>query len=411
MQKKIAILHFAYPPNIGGVEILIREHAKILSEMGYQVSIITGDGEEKNPKINFVKIPKIQSILKFSPALYEKIVEKGVVDDDFYSLADTIKSKLSNYLDQQDVIIIHNMLTLVHNLPFLYFIKQYFEKNPDKKLIVWAHDQTYIDGENILKEKPGVNLNQEQKDLLLKPISKAGYVIISETFKDLLMKVMDLSKNQTVVIPDGINLQKFLEIDESIWKVVQEKELLSSYPLILSPVNIIFRKNLEYCLDTIFFLKKYFPNIKYIISGQVSIHRKNQGYYEKLIAQIDRLGLKDNIVFLKDYFERSLENSEIHDLYDLSDLMFFFSKGENFGLPLLEAALTSTPAFVSSLKVFQEIGENNLYNVDTVNQTAEQTALFVKNFLETDKVIQLMKTVRQKYNLETIIKNQLAPLL
>ena len=48
--KKIALLHYAYPPNIGGVEILIREHAKILSEMGYQVSVITGDGEEKNPK-------------------------------------------------------------------------------------------------------------------------------------------------------------------------------------------------------------------------------------------------------------------------------------------------------------------------------------------------------------------------
>ncbi|VVA43811.1 conserved hypothetical protein [Candidatus Roizmanbacteria bacterium] len=409
--KKIALLHYAYPPNIGGVEILIREHAKILSEMGYQVSVITGDGEEKNPKINFVKIPEIQSILKFNPVLYEKIIEKGIIDDNFYSLAKTIQDKLESHLDQQDVIIVHNMFTLVHNLPFVYFLKNYLKKNPNKKLIVWSHDQTYIDGENILKEKPGVNLNKEERDLLLKPINNAIYVIISNTFKDLLVKVMDLSKNQTVVIPDGINLQKFLEIDDSIWKVVQEKQLLSSYPLVLSPVNIIFRKNLEYCLDTIFFLKKYFPNIKYIISGQVSNHRKNQGYYEKLLAQINELDLKNNVVFLKDSFERSLENSEIHDLYDLSDLVLFFSNGENFGLPLLEAALTSTPAFVSDLKVFKEIGGNNLFNIEVNKQTAEQTALFVKNFLETDKVIQLKKTVRQKYNLETIIKNQLIPLL
>lgn len=409
--KKIALLHYAYPPNVGGVEIILREHAKILSETNFQVTIITGDGVEKNLKINFIKIPEIQSILKFNPPLYEKIVEKGIIDDDFYSLADTIKNKLESYLDQQDVIIIHNMLTLVHNLPFVYFIKQYIEKNPNKKLIVWTHDQTYIDGENILKEKPGVNLNQEQKDLLLKPINKAVYVVISETFNDLLVKVMDLSKNQTVVIPDGINLQKFLEIDDSIWNVVQEKQLLSSYPLVLSPVNIIFRKNLEYCIDAIFFLKKYFPDIKYIISGQVSNHRKNQGYFEKLLAQINKLNLKDNIVFLKDSFKRSLENSEVHDLYDLSDLMLFFSKGENFGLPLLEAALTSTPAFVSNLKVFKEIGENNLYNVDTESQTPEQTAEIIKTFLETDKVTKLKKTARQKYSLETIIKNQLIPLL
>ncbi|EKE15397.1 MAG: glycosyl transferase group 1 [uncultured bacterium] len=409
--KKIALLHYAYPPNIGGVEILLREHAKILVEMGYQVSVITGDGEEKNPKINFVKIPEIQSILKFNPQLYEKIVEKGIVDDEFYSLVKIIQDNLESHLNKQDVIIIHNMLTLIHNLPFVYFLKNYFKKKPNKKLIVWAHDQTYIDGENILKEKQGVNLNPEEKDLLLKPINNAIYVIISETFKELLVKVMDLSKNKTFVVPDGIDLKKFLEIDDSIWKVVKEKQLLSSFPLILSPVNILYRKNLEYCFDVVFQLKKFFPNIRYIISGKVSNHRKNQGYFEGLLTQIDKLNLKENVIFLNDHFDRSLENSEIHDLYDLSDLVLFFSKGENFGLPLLEAALTSTPVFVSNLKVFKEIGGNNLFNIDSNNQTSEQTADYIKNFLETDKIIQLKKTARQKYNLETIIKEKLVPLL
>lgn len=409
--KKIALLHYAYPPNVGGVEILLKEHAKILSEMGHQVSIITGDGEESNPKINFVRVPEIQSILKFNPTLYEKIVEKGIVDDDFYSLAKTIQDKLESQLDNQDVIIVHNMLTLIHNLPFVFFLKNYLKKNPNKKLIVWAHDQTYIDGENILGEKPGVNLNQEEKDLLLKPVDSATYVIISETFKSLLTKVMDLSNNQVKVIPDGINLKKFLEIDDSIWKVTKEQRLLSAFPLILSPVNILARKNLEYCFDIVFFLKKYFPNIRYIISGQVSNHRKNQGYFESLMTQIEKLGLKENIIFLKDHFHKSLENSEIHDLYDLSDLVFFFSKGENFGLPLLEAALTSTPAFISNLNVFKEIGGNNVFNIEVDKQTAEQTAEVIKNFLKTNKVIQLKKVARQKFNLETIIEKKLVPLL
>ena len=302
------------------------------------------------------------------------------------------------------------MLTLIHNLPFISFLKDYFKNNPSKKLIVWAHDQTYIDGENILPEKPGVNLNPEEKDLLLKPFDNAIYVAISETFKELLTKVMDLSKNQTIIIPDGVDLRKFLEIDDSIWQVFHEKQLLAGFPLVLSPVNIIFRKNLEYCLDIIFHLKKQYPDIKYIISGQVSNHRKNQGYYETLIKKIEQLDLKTNIIFLKDHFDRSLENSEVHDLYDLSDLVFFFSKGENFGLPLIESALTNTPAFVSGLKVFKEIGGNNLFSIDVENQSAEQLATFIKNFIESDKIIQLKKTVRQKYNLETIIKERLIPL-
>jgi len=409
--KKIALLHYAYPPNIGGVEILLREHAKILSENNYQVSIITGDGEEKNSKINLIKIPEIQSILKFNPPLYEKIVEKGIINEEFYSLVKTIQNKIESHLDQQDVIIIHNMMTLIHNLPFNYFLKDYIKRNPGKKYIFWCHDQTYVDGEIILRQKEGVNLNPEGKKLLIEPIENVIYVAISETFKDLLCQVMNISKDKVQVIPDGIDLKKFLEIDDSIWKIVKEKQLISSFPLILSPVNILYRKNLDYCLDVIFFLKKSFPDIKYIISGQSSAHRKNQSYYEGLLKKIKVLDLKSNIIFLKDYLNRSLENSEVHDLYQLSDLIFFFSKGENFGLPLIEAAFTKTPAFVSNLKVFKEIGGNNIFNIDNNVESAEKTSKFVKKFLETDKVIQLKKSVRQKYNLETIIMTQLIPIL
>ena len=96
--KKISLLHYAYPPNIGGVEILLREHAKILSESGFSVTIITGDGEEKNSEINLVKIPEIQSILKFNPLLYEKIIEKGIIDDEFHLLVKTIQNKIEKYL-------------------------------------------------------------------------------------------------------------------------------------------------------------------------------------------------------------------------------------------------------------------------------------------------------------------------
>jgi len=40
--KKIAILHFAYPPNIGGVESMIQEHAQMLTYLNYDVTLVTG---------------------------------------------------------------------------------------------------------------------------------------------------------------------------------------------------------------------------------------------------------------------------------------------------------------------------------------------------------------------------------
>jgi len=131
--KKIALMHFAYPPNIGGVEGMVKEHAEILTNLGYDVTIITGSGEEKNPAIKLVVIPELQSVLSFNPFLQEKILDKGVIDDDFYKLADTIDQGLERALEKTDVIIVHNMITIVRNLPFVYVFKNFVKKYPKKK--------------------------------------------------------------------------------------------------------------------------------------------------------------------------------------------------------------------------------------------------------------------------------------
>ena len=51
MKKKIALIHYAYPPHIGGVEIVIRDHAFILDDFGYDVTILTGSGKKQHQNI------------------------------------------------------------------------------------------------------------------------------------------------------------------------------------------------------------------------------------------------------------------------------------------------------------------------------------------------------------------------
>ena len=409
--KRIAILHYAYPPKIGGVEVLISQHAKILSKIGYKVTIIAGFGKETDKNINFIQIPEIQSIMSFDKSLYKKIVRKGIVDEDFYLLYKNIKTKLAKILDKQDTIIIHNMTTLVHNLPFIFFIKEYAKANPQKNFLLWTHDETFIDGPRILKKKPGVNLNKFLKELLIQPIPQATYIVISQTFKKLLLKVMPIPHEKVKVIPNGIYLQRFLEIDGSIWKIIEEKNLLSSFPLIISPVNILERKNLEYSIETIFYLKKTFPKIKYIITGKPSAHRKNIEYKEKILQLIKKLNLGKNVILLGEIFKRALKDSEVHDLYDISDLIFYFSKAENFGLPILEATLAKTPIFASNLPVFEEIADDYIFKINFEKIPPAKLAQSIKKFIKTNKFLQYNYIVRTKYNLEEIVKKQLIPLL
>ncbi len=410
MNKKIAILHFTYPPNIGGVEGMVKEHAEILTNLGYDITVVTGSGEETNPKIKLVIIPELQSVMNFNPFLQEKILNKGVVDEEFYKLASQIEQRLEKALEKIDVVVVHNMITIVRNLPFVFAFKNFVKKYPKKKYFGWIHDHSYIN-EFQIKDLDKIVNSKFERDLLTMPIKNLTYILISESFREPFIKLMGLHDGETVVIPNGIDIKHFLEIDDLIWEIIDKYQLLKKFPLILSPVNILERKNIDYCLDIIYELKKTYPQIGYVITGKPSTHRSTVEYYDRLKKKINNFELKDNVMFFNDFLNRALMRTEIHDLYQIADMIFFLSKSENFGLPLLEAALTKTAILVSDLKVFREVGGDFVKYLDYKTILPEKAASEIKNFLETSLRVRMNYRSRTRYDLKTILKEKFIPLL
>lgn len=408
--KKLALVHFAYPPNIGGVESMIKEQAEIFVNLGFDVTVLTGSGEEKNPKIKLVVIPELQSVLSFNPFLQEKLLREGSIDDDFYKLADKIGSELEKSLDKIDIVIVHNMMTIVRNLPFVHAFKEYVKKYPKKRFFAWTHDHSYIN-EFQIRDVETVSHSKFEREILTTPIKNLHYILISESFREPFLELMGLTQENTTVIPDGIDIKQFLEIDDLIWEVVEKYDLTNSFPLVLSPVNIMDRKNLEYCIDIIGALKTHYPKIKYVITGKPSKHHSTQVYLDSLIKQIDKLGLKKNVVFFNDFLTRALARTEVHDLYQIADIIFFLSKSENFGLPLLEASLTKTPIFVSDLKVFREVGGDFIKYLDYKNISPAEAAEYVKEFLDGSRRVKMNYYCRTRFELKTVLKEKFLPLI
>lgn len=408
--KKIALLHFAYPPNTGGVETLIKEHAGFLTELNFDVTIFTGSGEEKNPRIKLIVIPELQSVMNFNAPLQDKILKKGTIDDDFYQLAKLIEQKLENVLQPFDVIIVHNMLTIVRNLPFIFAFTEYVKKNPNKKYIAWTHDHSYI-SEFKIKDLATVVNSELEKRLLITPINGVKYIAISESFKKPLIQLMNLKTEDVEVIPNGINIKRFLEIDDSIWTVAEKYKFTESFPIIVSPVNILGRKKLDYCIDIINCLRAEFPNLLYIITGNPSRHHSTNEYFNQLKKQVSNYHLEKNVLFLTEIFNKALSDSEIHDFYSFSDAIFLFSESENFGLPLLEAFLTRTAIFTSDLSVFHEIAGDFVNYIDYKTIDPKQAAAIILSYIKNNKIILANKLTRTKYNLESIIQKRLIPLL
>jgi glycosyltransferase involved in cell wall biosynthesis len=408
---KVMLMHYAYPPSMGGVEILLQEQAHILANLRYDVTVLTGSGEDDNPEVKVIAEPKLMSVLQQDPALQKRFVAEGVIDETFLKLSDDIRAILEKHVADQDTVIVHNMATLIHNLPFLKALKAYVADHPEQNIIIWAHDQTFVDEGRIKYDKEGVNLSPEQKDLLLSPIQGVRYVTISRTFRSLFSQIMGIPEKSIVVIPNGINLKRFYALDDESWKVIKQGKMFSAYPLLFSPVNILQRKNVLYCLDIVAALKKSYPNLMYVVTGKPSIHRSIDNHYEELIAKITEHQLEDHVLFLKEKLTGSVSHSLIKALYSLADAVLYFSKQENFGLPILESLLFKTPIFTSHLAVFKEIGEDYLTYIDYTTTSPATVAQLIHERIERDTVGILHAKIRKDYNLERITETLVVPLL
>jgi glycosyltransferase involved in cell wall biosynthesis len=407
--KKITLLHFSYPPNIGGVEVFIKEQAKILAKLGYEITILTGSGKEIDPSIRLIQIPELQSIYNTNQALYEEIMTKGTTSQGFLELAKIIEDKITKEFESQDVIIVHNMLSLTHNIPFIYAFKKYVLNHQEKRVISWIHDHKYIGFDKVrIKD---FSLPSDVNNLLTEKIDDVRYIAISNSLKNLVSKVTNLKSEEITVIPNGINIKEFLEIDDSVFEVFEKNNLMERFPVILSPVNIIERKNIEFSLDILYHLKKVYPNLAYVLTGKISHHKEGEKYLEMLNRKIEEYSLKNNVIFLNESIKRSLHKSEVHDFYSLCDIIFYFSKSENFGLPLLEATLTKTPIFLSDLLVFREVGGENFSYVDYENTPPEDVAKKIVDFLENNKLISMNRVVKENYDLTNLIKKNLIPII
>ena len=229
MPSKITLIHFAYPPHIGGVETVLQEHAHLLAGFGYTVTVLTGSGKNTNPAITLKEIPEFQSLQSYNGQLQKKILEEGVIDEEFYALSGRIGVILEQELANQDVIIVHNILTIPRNLAFIHAFKKFVLEYPEKKYIAWTHDHFYVLEEKI-RDIQTVSSSSFERDLLLTPIPGISYVVISETFKHLLCDLLKMPAASVTVVPNGINIERFLEIDSQILQYMENKKLLNVFP-------------------------------------------------------------------------------------------------------------------------------------------------------------------------------------
>src|SRR3989338_2078359 len=313
-KPKIGLVHYTYPPVVGGVERIVQDQARLFAKYGYRTTVFAGDGINTESQLTLSIIPEFKSLSLSDPNLKDKLLRESRFPAEHFQLKDTISTKLEKVFADTDIFIIHNMLNL-------------------------------------------------------HPLTQ---------------------------------------------KILSKYNILDFDPLIFLPTKIMRHKNIDLCLKILLEIKKIKNNPLLIITAMNFPHNRNTSYLKEIQELINKLNLSKNIIYLHNEIDsnfREIEYKIVDDFYRLSDIVFFLSSFENFGLPLLESGITKTPIMVSNLEVFKEIESENVYYADIESESPSMLADKVIDILNNNKQISFFRKVKRQYNFDFIFQSKIIPFI
>ena len=401
----IAILHYSVPPIVGGVESVIGHHARLMSGDGHSVCLIAARGESIGEQVQLEIIPLADSRHERVTKIKEQL-DGGEVTADFETLRDELAEQLQDAVSGMDVLIAHNVCSLNKNLALTAALHQLHVSKKLPRLILWHHDLAWTTPRYQSELHEGYPW-----DLLKIPWDGAVQATVSEMRRDELSDLMKIDKSRIHVIPNGVDLSKFFKLEEQTLEYVKKLDLLQASPLLLLPVRITSRKNIELALQVLAVLRNELPSAQIVVTGPLGPHNPaNLQYFEKLNALREELGLKNSAHFLAELTTEFIPDEVISDFYKLADALLFPSFEEGFGIPILEAGFTGIPVFCSDILPLKTLG-GGFASYFSPQEKPHLVAKMMVDYFQKDKVFGLRASVREQFTWERIYETKIMPLL
>jgi glycosyltransferase involved in cell wall biosynthesis len=401
----IAILHYSVPPIVGGVESVIGHHAQLMSAAGHSVRLIAARGESLSKQIPLTIIPLADSRHERVAKIKDQL-DRGEMTKDFESLRDELVDQLKAAFPGVDILIAHNICSLNKNLALTAALYLLHTSKKMPRLILWHHDLAWTTPRYQPELHEGYPWN-----LLKTAWPDATQVVVSDMRQDELSDLMNINKSNINIIPNGVDVGKFLKLEEQTLEYIKKLDLLQASPLLLLPVRITSRKNIELALQILASLQVNLPSAQMIITGPLGPHNPaNLQYFEKLHVLREKLGLRKSAHFLAELTNEFIPDKVISDFYKLSDALLFPSFEEGFGIPILEAGFAGIPIFCSDIPPLKKLG-GEFVTFFSPEEKPDIVAEMMTRCFRIDKVFGLRTFVRKQFTWEGIYARKIAPLL
>jgi glycosyltransferase involved in cell wall biosynthesis len=401
----IVLVHYAAPPVVGGVETVLARQAQLLVRAGHQVRVVTGRGQTWDAQIPVEVYPLLDSrhpkVLKAKASL-----DAGQIPSDFEMLVGQIQAELTPALRDVDAVIAHNVASLHKNLALTAALFNISQGTPAQRMILWHHDLAWTTTRYQPELHPGWPW-----DLLSRAWPNVRQVTVSTARREELSELLGLPLWEITVVPAGLDISDFLKLGTRTQALMEHMQLSLAAPILLTPVRITRRKNIEQAIAVTAELRKEMPEATLIVTGPPGPHNpSNQQYFKQLLQMRKELKLKKAVYLLGETHSEGLPEEIVTDLYRVADALFMPSREEGFGIPILEAGLSRMPIFCSNIPQLRALaGEFGSYF--SPDDHPDQVARMIVQRLRSDPIYQMRVKVRKEYTWDAVYQNKIAPLL
>jgi glycosyltransferase involved in cell wall biosynthesis len=401
----IAILHYSVSPIVGGVESVIAHHARLMSADGHSVKLIAARGESLNGRIPLIRIPHADSRHRRVIEMKDPL-DRGEMTDLFETLKHELVEELQIALSGVDVLIAHNVCSLNKNLALTAALHHMHTAGRLPRLILWHHDLAWTSPRYMPELHDGYPW-----DLLRNDWGNTTHVVVSELRRRELAELMKLDPESIACIPNGVDAALFYKLEPQTRALLEQTRVLDAAPILLLPVRVTPRKNIELALRMLAGLKKEYPQAALVVTGPLGPHNaSNIKYFEMLLQLREELNLRGSAHFLAELVDSFLPDEVIADFYRVADALFFPSREEGFGIPLIEAAFSHLPAFCADIPPLRELGWNDA-TFFPPDEDPARIAGKVADYFGSSPTARLSMRARASFRWETIHRLHIAPLL
>ena len=408
----VALLHYSASPVVGGVESVLSRQAQLLAQAGHSVTVIAGRGAALSSEIAFARLPLIDSRHPRVMAVKAEL-DAGRVPDDFEPLSAEIEASLAPRLATTEVLLAHNVCSLHKNLALTAALHRLNGRPRFPRLILWQHDLAWTAAHYRAELHDGYPWN-----LLRQDWPGAKQVVVSEARRQELAGLLGLQAELIQVVPNGVDAAHLLKLEDQTRALVAQLRLDTAAPLLLLPVRLTPRKNIELALRCLAELRRQpalagvsFEAASLLVTGPEGAHNpSNADYRQRLLALRDELGLGASAHFAIEHIQQPLPDAVVADFYRLADALILPSREEGFGIPMLEAGLARLPIFCSDIGPLRALGgmDATYFSPDAEPQAV---AAAIAQRLTRDSAYRFAVRVRQEYSWERVYTTRIEPLL